>query len=376
MAKTKSFLQEAVVAAKEVREAAIQHAYKELEENLTPSIKEALAQKLEEDLEIEGLDENANAMSGFKPVKEPKKKEIKEEDDPEDEPKDEDPTEDEPKDDEPAEDPEEDTELPDEPADEEDPEPAAEDDAEDAPEDEEPSDDTELKDLTVGQLKDLVSTIVSAIAPERPAEQPEDMTPADVQGQGEEDTPIEPAEEPAATGDEEPLPTGDEEAGKKKDDDEEDIEIDLNELLKELESEEHDRKVVTHKEDAEFQKELDEVKQQRDDALATIEEMKETLRSTNLLNAKLSSTVKLLSKPLSESQRVRTIKALDEAQSVKEVKAIYRTLVESFNSEAKTGVIKEHKMSTASRVAGKSTAAPVVEVDPVVRRFQELAGIK
>lgn len=372
MAKTKSLLQEAVVAAKEVREAAIQHAYKELEENLTPSIKEALAQKLEEDLEIEGLDESANAMSGFEPVKEPKKKEIKEEDDPEDEPKkDEDSTEDEPKDDEPAEDPEEDTELPDEPTDEEDPEPAAEDD----PEDEEPSDDTELKDLTVGQLKDLVSTIVSVIAPERPAEQPEDMTPADVQGQGEEDTPIEPAEEPAVTGDEE-IPTGEEEAGEKKDDDEEDVEIDLNELLKELESEEHDRKVVTHKEDAEFQKELDEVKQQRDDALATIEEMKETLRSTNLLNAKLSSTVRLLSKPLSESQRVRTIKALDEAQSVNEVKAIYKTLVESFNSEAKTGVIKEHKMSTASRVAGKSTAAPVVDVDPVVRRFQELAGIK
>ena len=78
MAKNKSFLEEAVVAAKEVREAAIQHAYKELEENLTPSIKEALAQKLEEELDIEGLEESNGAVAGFKPVKEPKKA-IKEE---------------------------------------------------------------------------------------------------------------------------------------------------------------------------------------------------------------------------------------------------------------------------------------------------------
>ena len=377
MAKNKSFLQEAVVAAKEVREAAIQHAYKELEENLTPSIKEALAQKLEEDLDIEDLEEGNGAVAGFKPVKEPKPKKeaIKEEEETEETEEKETIEDEETETEESTEDetPEEDDELPE--PDEED-KPETDEEAE-SKEDEEPADDTELGDLTVGQLKDLIATMVSAIAPEKPAEQPEDMVPADVEGKGEEETPIE-----AEPGNEEELYMSDDETkedGKEETKDEEDVEINLNELLKELEDEEHDRKVVTHKEDAEFQKELDEVKEERDRALAAVNEMKETLKSTNLLNAKLSYTVRLLSKPLSESQRTRAIESLDEAQSTAEVKAIYRTLTESFNSEAKAkkdgGLIREHKGS-ASRAVGKSTAAPIVEVDPTVLRFQQLAGIK
>lgn len=373
MAKSKSFLQEAVVAAKEVREAAIQHAYKELEENLTPSIKEALAQKLEEDLDIEGLEESNGAVAGFKPVKEPrpKKEEIKEAEE-EEETEETEETEEE----ETVEEPEEDTEVPEESGEDEDHE-EVESDEEETEEHEEPSDDTELKDLTLGDLKELITSMVSAITPEKPAEQPEDMVPADVEGQGDEDTPIIPNDEEELDIDvtaDETEKDGDEE---EKTAEEDDVEINLDELLKELESEEHDRKVVTHKEDSEFQKELDEVKKQRDEALATIEEMKETVKGVNLLNAKLMCTTKLLSKPLAESQKTRAIRAFDEAQSAKEVKAIYKTLLESFNSEAKTkknGLIREHKGS-ASRAAGKSTAAPIVEVDPMVRRFQQLAGI-
>lgn len=374
MAKSKSFLQEAVVAAKEVREAAIQHAYKELEENLTPSIKEALAQKLEEDLDIEGLEESNGAVAGFKPVKEPKpkKEEIKEEDE-----KVEDEETEETEEEETIEEPEEDTEVPEESKEDDDESheehEEAESDEEEAEEHEEPSDDTELKDLTLGDLKELIASMVSAIAPEKPAEQPEDMVPADVEGQGDEDAPIQPSDEEGLDID----MTADKEEGDKEEKEEDDVEINLDELLKELESEEHDRKVVTHKEDSEFQKELDETKQKLEEANATIEEMTKTLKSVNLLNAKLMCTSKLLSKPLTESQKARTIKSLDEAQSAKEVKAIYRTLVESFNSEAKTkkgGLIREHKGS-ASRAAGKSTAAPIVEVDPMVRRFQQLAGI-
>lgn len=358
----KSFLEEAVVAAKEVREAAIQHAYKELEENLTPSIKEALAQKLEEDLDIEDLDESNGAVAGFKPVKvkEPKK-EIKEEDDPEED-QDNESKEEDVKEKPTEESPEEDEDLP-EPEDEDKPVT----DEEPETKEEEISDDTELGDLTVGQLKDLVSTMVAAIAPEKPVEQPDDMEPADVQGKGDEDVPIE--AEPES---EEDLHISSDEEDSDKD--EEDVEIDLQELLDELAPEEHDRKVVNNKEDAEFQKELDEVKAERDEALKTIEEMTETLRNTNLLNAKLSSTVKLFSRSLTESQRTRAIKALDEASTVKEVKAIYSTLVESFTSEKKNSLIREHKGS-ASRAVGKSTAAPIVEVDPVVARFQKLAGI-
>ena len=367
MVKTKSYLQEAIATAKEVREAAVQHAYKELEENLTPSIKEALAQKLEEDFEVEDLEEGNGAVAGFKPVKEPKpkKEDIKEEDEPKDEETEE--TGETEEKEETVEEPEEDSEVPEE----EETEESEEEEETETEKDEEPSDDTELKDLTLGDLKELISTMISAIAPEKPVEQPEDMVPADVQGKGEEETPIE-----AEPGDEEELKISDDETtGEDGGKDEEDVEIDLNELLKELESEEHDRKVVTHKEDAEFSKELDETKAKLNEALDTIAEMKETLANVNLLNAKLNSAVKLLSKPLKEGQRARVFKSLDEAQSAKEVKVIHKTLTESFKSEAKKGdLIKEHKGS-ASRAAGKSTAAPIVEVDPMVKRFQQLAGI-
>jgi len=383
MAKNKSFLQEAIASAKEIREAAVKSAYKELEENITPSIKEALAQKLDEELELD----EGNGYGDFTPVKEPKPKKtnIKEEEDeeqpeqpengdeqPEDQP--EEPV-DQPTGEEPEEDPQDPTEEPE-------PEETGES-AEDGP-----SDDTELGDMTVGDLKELIASLVSTISGNpATAEQPEDMQPGNVEGQGEEE-PIEggdePIEQPAADQPmEEPTqePVEDQPQGK---DREEDVEIDLSELLKELEEEEKDRKVVTHSQDSEegLKKQLEEAKEAAKTAYKVVAELKEALRESNLLNAKLTCTSKLLAKPLTEGQKVRAIRSLDEAKTGKEVKAVYETLVECFNDEnkqkksAKRGTLTEHNLGSASRAAGKSTAAPAtIEADPVVRRFQELAGI-
>lgn len=355
-----NLLQEAIAEAKTLREAAIVNAYKQLEENVTPAIKEALAQKLQEDEEIEdeteemeNIDETRN--SGFKEVKS-KKARIEEEEETETE----------------------ETETEDESEEEETGE------EEETPEEEEIADDTPLEDVTVGDIKDILKDLIAQMSAE-PAPEGEfgaDMEAADVEGAGEEEVPLTGAEE-----EEEFEDSGDEE-----DVDDTEEEIDLSELLKELEQEERDRKVTTRlqgkehcstcneekvkklkRENTELKKELRESKQ-------ALGEVTDTLADVNLLNAKLNYTTRTLAKPLTESQKLRVLKAFDAATSTKEIKLIYKTLNESLDAEIarpskKATVLKEHKGS-ASRVIGGATAPKgIVETDPVVKRFQQLAGI-
>lgn len=408
MAKEKSLLEEAIAEAKRVREAAIADATKRLEENLTPSIKEMLASKLEEELDLEeneeeSLDENAN--SGFKEVK--PKSTVKEAED--DKPKDD---EEEPADDAPADD---DAPVDDAPAD---------DNAEDAPADEEPAegdpaaeeendDDTPLKDITLGDLRTLIQDIVAAgQAPAEGGDLGADMDAGGVEGMGDEapagdlaatDAPegeIEPAGEAGAE-DMQDMPADNE------DGDEE--EIDISEILKELEDEEKGNKNVCpkcgkehcickenkandimpenprgkehHKEftsGPSQDDELQELKKENAELKEGLAKCNKVLKDVNLLNSKLIYTTRVLNqKGLSEAQKVKAMKSLDEAKSPKEVKSIYNVLAESFKTNK--SVIKEGRQaSRASRAAGRSTAAPkevITESNDMVRRFQQLAGI-
>lgn len=384
----KSLLEEAIAEAKQVREAAIHNAVKQLEENLTPSIKEALANKLAEEMDIdeneeESLDEAVN--SGFTEVKPKAEKKLDEADAEE---KTEDAEDDEAKADaeeaEASED-EEEAEKHDEEA--EDDEAAEEeapaDDAEES--EEEPSDDDSISDLTVGQLKDMILNI---IATANPAPAPEgdmgaDMEAADVEGAGEEEAPIEgdeAAEEVPAD-----VPAEDAE------NDENDEEIDLAEILKELEEEfmatdkrgkEHDKPageddICQDREIQELKNKLAAKEKELEEVNSKVTELAESLKATNLLNSKLLYTSRILSQKnlnLSDEQKATVIKTLDEAKSPKEVKASYKTLCESFKSSK--DVLKEGRRF-ASRSAGRSTAANnnVIPVDDTVRRMQQLAGI-
>jgi hypothetical protein len=110
-----------------------------------------------------------------------------------------------------------------------------------------------------------------------------------------------------------------------------------------------------------------------------IEELKKELQEVNLLNAKLLYTNKIFnSKNLNESQKLRVLKAFDKATSVKEAKVIYETLNEGMTSKTvKTSMASEIKGS-ASKATGfiSESKQPIVEVDPMVARWQKLAGIK
>jgi hypothetical protein len=116
-----------------------------------------------------------------------------------------------------------------------------------------------------------------------------------------------------------------------------------------------------------------------EDEMNEIEELKKELQEVNLLNAKLLYTNKIFNaKNLNESQKLRVLKAFDKASSVKEAKVIFETLNEGMVSKTtKSSMVNEIK-SSASKATGfiSESKNPIVEVDPMVARWQKLAGIK
>ena len=100
------------------------------------------------------------------------------------------------------------------------------------------------------------------------------------------------------------------------------------------------------------------------------------LNEVNLLNAKLLYTNKIFrAKTLTESQKVKVLGAFDKAGTVKETKLVFETLNEGLKT--KRAPIKE-SLGRASKSTGnfKTRKNPIVETDPMVARFQKLAGLK
>lgn len=116
-----------------------------------------------------------------------------------------------------------------------------------------------------------------------------------------------------------------------------------------------------------------------DDEMEKMEELKKELQEVNLLNAKLLYTNKIFKeKTLNESQKIKVLKAFDKAGSVKEAKLIFETLNEGMTAKtSKTSMMNEIK-SSASKSTGVilENRRPIVDVDPMVARWQKLAGIK
>jgi hypothetical protein len=129
------------------------------------------------------------------------------------------------------------------------------------------------------------------------------------------------------------------------------------------------------KKEKEDEKGKDKMEEELEEAKSTIETLRQDLQEVNLLNAKYLYMNKLFkSKSLSESQKVKVINALDRATTVNEVKNTYETLKESFN-ETKKAQLKE-SIGFASQAAGVAPKATIVDADPFINRWQTLAGIK
>ena len=212
-------------------------------------------------------------------------------------------------------------------------------------------DETKVIDITLGDLKQVLQSVMGP--------QPSTETPSD-----EADT-----------------------------DSEAEAEVTLEEILAELENEGmedsahrdpghsdgHDTPIYPELEEKKAKEDEDEDKKKMEEELeeakSTIETLRQDLQEVNLLNAKYLYMNKLFkSKSLSESQKVKVINALDRATTVNEVKNTYETLKESF-TETKKAQLKE-SIGFASQAAGVAPKANIVDADPFINRWQTLAGIK
>ena len=365
----KDLFKQAIAEAKSVREAAIANAKEALEESLTPHLKDMLAAKLQE-MEDKDVDEVAVTESEDDEVSEAPAKDKK------DETVEEEFT--------AVEEAEDDAE--DELADDGEGEEAPEEPAEDAIEDE-PAEDEDLKDLSVGDFKDMIRDII-----------------ASEMGGGEAEIGAElPADDMDAGAIEEPG-EGDPMAGEEGDE-----EIDLDELIRELEAvsegeseddmeegkkdkdmdEAKDEEKVEEVKEGPTKNEIDAesdskesnindtIKEDLSAALETIETLRSELNEVNLLNSKLLYVNKIFkANNLSESQKVNIIAAFDKAETVKEVKLVFETVSENVVTKKETTSIKEHKGS-ASKATGVTASKPevIAEVSSAVLRMQKLAGI-
>jgi len=136
-------------------------------------------------------------------------------------------------------------------------------------------------------------------------------------------------------------------------------------------------KALSEEEDEE--KEMDEVSELKSDLAehrSVIEELRGKLNEVNLLNAKLLFTNKLFRKyGLNNDQKMKVVEQFDRAANLREVKLVYSTLGESFGS-ARKNEINESKGSASKPVAStKSEKKVITESSELRNRFKKLANL-
>jgi hypothetical protein len=359
----KDLLKQAIAEAKSVREAAIANAKEALEETLTPHLKDMLAAKLQE-MEDSSVEEEVVNESVEEEIEETV--EVTEET-----------VEEELIDNAPVAEAEDEEEAEDE-SEESDDEAEAE--IEEPAEEEEIDGDEDISKLSVDQFKDMIRDIIAQeVGGDAPAD---DMDAGDIEGMGDEAGIEEPViDAPDAEGEEE---------------------IDLDELIRELDAiSEETEEVEEGKEKEEVEETVEEVtegptqnevdskpenaekninrtiKEELDEALETIESLRNDLQEVNLLNSKLLYVNKIFkANNLTESQKVNVIAAFDKAETVKEVKLVFETVAENVVT-TKTGNVSESKVKgMASKATGTTASKPEgIVLSEAALRMQKLAGI-
>jgi len=111
-------------------------------------------------------------------------------------------------------------------------------------------------------------------------------------------------------------------------------------------------------------------------ALATIDELRSSIQEVNLLNAKLLYMNKVFKGTnLTESQKVDVVKTFDKAESAKEAKLVYESMITSFAKKAETKSNIKESVGFASKAVGMITnsGAKVIETDAQYSRWEKLA---
>jgi len=163
-------------------------------------------------------------------------------------------------------------------------------------------------------------------------------------------------------------------------------ELALEEPTDELEMEDDDMDLGFEIEDDETMVEpgtedIEELEMELAEAKSAIHHLRSELNEINLLNAKLLYANKIFkAKSLKESQKMKVLESFDKAASVKEAKLVYEMLKETYKTPSYSNKksITENIIGSASKAIGnhKTIKEAVVDIDPMVARFQKLAGIK
>ena len=166
-----------------------------------------------------------------------------------------------------------------------------------------------------------------------------------------------------------------EEEGEEEEGEEEIEESIINEEEKE---EKVDEKIEDEKVDESLQSELNE-------AMSTVQYLRDQLNEVNLLNAKLLYTNKLFNSfNLDQKQKLKVVETFDLAKSIREVKLSYTILSESYSLG---GSVVKKTNTTAKTITEGLASKPVASTAPkkdlivensnvMASRFQKLAGIK
>lgn len=128
-----------------------------------------------------------------------------------------------------------------------------------------------------------------------------------------------------------------------------------------------------------LRKENDKLIKEKNEAYRAITILKSAINETNLLNAKLMFVTKTLRQyPLNENQQSRVMDSFDRAKTVREVKLVYTTIVESFNKkpQAKKKMVEGSASKPTKVINPAKSNTSTLNESLTVNRFQELAGIK
>ncbi len=164
---------------------------------------------------------------------------------------------------------------------------------------------------------------------------------------------------------------------------EEEEEIDLDEILREMGygDEAEEEAPVTEEEDGEdHSAELAAKEAELGEAYKVISSLKKTINEVNLLNAKLLYVNKLFrGYNLTNEQKTKVVETLDRTKNVREVKLVYTTIAESFKigSTATKKTVNKLTESYASKPAQSTAPAKqiIAEDNSAADRFKKLAGI-
>jgi hypothetical protein len=338
MSNTKQILKDAIADAKAVRETALAQAKLALEEAFTPQLQSMLAAKLNEMEEEE--DEKTVAEGADDQMEETLDLEalLAEADDEEDKA-------------------------------------AEEETSEEAPEagEEKEGEDEEDKDITEmspEEVEEYIRQIAAEEFEKLEAGQGEEIPGED--GGEEIDLDAElGAEAPAGEEEEINLDEMIDEMANEEEIDENDINID--ELLAEFGLSEEEVEEGYGKDEDESKSEMEEELAQ---ALATIDELRSSIQEVNLLNAKLLYMNKVFKGTnLTESQKIQVVKTFDKAESAKEAKLVYESMITSFTNKAEVKSNIKESVGFASKAVGMITNsnAKVIETDAQYNRWEKLA---